>query len=97
MSTEEVKERIAPILRQYNVIAASVFGSVARGEASAESDVDILVKVGKLPLGIWGFIAFKQDLEKVLGRKVDLVSEGAINARLKNNIKKDLVSIYERA
>jgi predicted nucleotidyltransferase len=97
MDTNEVKERVIPILRQHNVIAASVFGSVARGEAGAESDVDLLVKIGSMPFGIWGFVALKQDLEKALQKKVDIISEGALNPRLKNKIKNDLISIYERA
>ena len=97
MDTEEVKRKIVPILQRYNVMAASVFGSVARGEASPKSDVDLLVKIGKLPFGIWGFVALKQDLEEALKRKVDVVSERGINARLKKNIQKDLTPIYEGA
>ncbi len=97
MDTEEVKLKITPILRQYNVITASVFGSVARGEAGAESDVDLLVKIGPIPFGIWGFVALKQDLEKALQKKVDVISEGALNPKLKNKIKNDLTPIYERA
>ena len=97
MDTAEVKKLITPVLRQYNVIAASVFGSVARGEARADSDVDLLLRMGSLPFGIWGFVALKQDLEQALRKKVDVVSEKAINPRLRKKISKDLISIYERA
>ena len=97
MDTNEVKKKIIPVLRKYNVIAASIFGSVARGEAGAESDVDLLVKIGPLPFGIWGFVALKQDLEKTLQKKVDVISEGALNQKLRRKIKKDLTPIYERA
>lgn len=97
MNTEEVRLKITPVLRQYNVIAASVFGSVARGEAGAESDVDLLIKIGPMPFGIWGFVALKEDLEKALKKKVDVISEGALNPRLRNKIKNDLTPIYERA
>ena len=97
MDTNEVKERVTPVLRHYNVIAASVFGSVARGEAGVESDVDLLIKIGPMPFGIWGFVALKQDLEKALQKKVDVVSEGALSVMLKNKIKNDLIPIYERA
>jgi predicted nucleotidyltransferase len=69
MDTNEVKKKIAPVLRKYNVIAASVFASVARGEANEKSDVDLLVKIGQLPFGIWGFVALKQDIEKALQKK----------------------------
>ena len=96
MNKEEVRQKIAPVLRRYNVLAASVFGSVARGEAGDESDIDLVVKVGRLPLGIWGFIALKEDLEHALQKKVDLISESALSSKLKNKIERDLTPIYER-
>ena len=70
---------------------------MARGEAGEKSDVDLLVKIGPLPFGIWGFVALKQDLEKALQKKVDVISEGALNSKLRNKIKNDLTPIYERA
>lgn len=94
MDTEEVKSRIVPILRRHNVLAAFVFGSVARGEAGAGSDVDLLIRVGKLPFGVWGFVGLKQELEQALQKKVDIISEGGINPKLKNKIQKDLTPIY---
>lgn len=97
MNIEEVKKIITPILQQYGVTRASVFGSVARGEAKPESDVDLLVQIGHLPFGIWGFVALKQDLEQVLNKKVDIISEAALNPLLEKKIKHDLTSIYERA
>ena len=96
MNTEEVKQKITPVLRRYNVISASVFGSVARGEAGQESDVDLVVRIGRLPLGIWGFIAFKEDLEHALQKKVDVISEPALSLKLKKKIQRDLTLIYER-
>jgi predicted nucleotidyltransferase len=97
MDIEEVKRIIRPILIEYGVSRASVFGSVARGEAGPDSDVDLLVKIGKLPFGIWGFVGFRQELEKAVGRKVDVVSESAVDPALARKIKNDLVSVYERA
>lgn len=96
MDIEEVKQKIAPVLRKYDVVRASVFGSVARGEAGPDSDVDLLVRVGKLPFGIWGFVALKEDLERALRKKVDVISEGALNAALQKKIKNDLTEIYAR-
>lgn len=96
MSLKEISEKINPVLLKYGVIRASVFGSVARGEDSPDSDVDLLVKVGSLPFGIWGFVGLKQDLEQALGKKVDVVSEGGLNAKLAKNIQRDLTPIYEQ-
>lgn len=97
VNKEEVQQKIIPVLRQYNVLAASVFGSVARGEAGEKSDVDLVVKIGRLPLGIWGFMAFKEELERVLQKKVDVISESALSPKLKSKIERDLTPIYERA
>ena len=94
MSIQEIKRKIYPVLKKYHVKRASVFGSVARDEARSDSDLDLLVKVGKLPFGIWGFVGLKQDLEDVLGKKVDIISEGALNPKLEKKIKKDLTEIY---
>ena len=74
MSIIEIKQKIIPVLRRYGVTQASVFGSVAREQDTQDSDVDLLVRVGRLPFGIWGFVGLKQDLEKALGKKVDVIS-----------------------
>jgi hypothetical protein len=94
MRIAEVKERIIPILKEYGVKKASVFGSVARGDDHPKSDVDLVIRVGHLPFGIWGFVGLKQDLEEALGRRVDVVSETSINPLLAEKIKDDLTEIY---
>ncbi len=96
MTIEEVTQKITPVLKAYNVEYASVFGSVSRGEDMPKSDVDLLIKVGKLPRGIWGFIGLKQDLEQALDKKVDLISEAALTPKLSAKINKDLVKVYAR-
>ena len=94
MDIAEVKKKITPILSSYGVERAAVFGSVARGEARDNSDVNLLVRVGKLPFGIWGFVGLHQDLERALNRKVDVVSETAISPKLAGKIQHDLTEIY---
>ncbi len=67
---------------QFRVRSLAVFGSVARGEARPDSDVDILVSFEEPP-GYDGYLALKWRLEELLGPRVDLVMEGALrpNAR----------------
>ncbi len=84
-------------MKLYGIKHAAVFGSVARGEAGPNSDVDLVVKTGKLEFGIWSFVGLKQDLEKALNKKVDVISEPAVNDKLRNKIKNDLITIYEGA
>ena len=94
MGIQEVSQKIRPVLIKYGVKKASVFGSVARGDDHPGSDVDLLVTVEKLPFGIWGFVGLKQDLEQALGKRVDVVSQDALNPKLAKKINKDLTEIY---
>ena len=95
MSIEEVKEKISPILRAYGIKKASVFGSVSRGDDRPDSDVDLLVELGPGPMGLIEYIGFIRKLEDVLGKDVDLVTEGNINRHLEPYIRPDLKKIYE--
>ncbi len=97
MTIDEIREKISPILAANNIEYAAVFGSVARGDAGPDSDVDLVVRIKKIPFGIWGVVGLKQDLEHALGKKVDVVSEFAINPMLAEKIKPDLKTIYERS
>ena len=68
----------------------AVFGSVARGEARHDSDIDLLVEA---PEGTssFGFIRFKQLIEGVLGRQIDLVDYGGLKAKLDDDIRREAV------
>lgn len=68
MKVSEIQEKADPVLRSYHVRKASVFGSVARGEEGADSDVDMLVEFGE-PLGMIRYARFVEQLEQVLQKK----------------------------
>lgn len=91
---EKLIEAAAPVLRHLAEGAGyrrlAVFGSVARREATQESDVDLLVEA---PEGTssFGFVRFKQLLERVLGRQIDLVDDGGLNPRLDDDIRREAV------
>lgn len=85
MTINEIKEKAVPILKRHGVTRAAVFGSVARGEDTAQSDVDILVEIPH-PHGLFEFIGIKNKLEDALEKKVDLIEYQAIKARIKENI-----------
>lgn len=91
--SEADKEKIIEICRRNEVSYCAVFGSYARGEASESSDVDLLVKFSK-PIG-WAFYGIAEDLEKILGRKVDLATERMIGERIRESVMRDLQIIYE--
>ena len=71
---EELKQKITPIARKYNIPAVYVFGSYARGDATEKSDVDILFqKKGSMIHGIM-IGALYEDLCESLGKGLDLVT-----------------------
>ena len=79
---------------KYGIKRAAVFGSVSRGDDRPESDVDLLVKLGNQPMGMFKYMQFIEEVEETLGRKVDLVTEGS-DKFLKPYILKDTKVIYE--
>jgi predicted nucleotidyltransferase len=74
-----------PELIQRGVKDIAIFGSVARGTASASSDVDILVEFSQ-PIGLFEFIRLKMLLEQWLEKKVDLVTPDALHPALRQRI-----------
>ena len=95
MTIKSIKKQIVPILKRQEVIRAALFGSASRGEMKKRSDIDILVKL-KMGKSLFDFVRLKIELEEKLGKKVDLVSYGAIKPRLKDIILKDEKVIYEK-
>ena len=69
-----------------------VFGSVARGETTPASDLDLLINLdpGRTLLDL---IAVKQDLEDLLGCVVDVVTEDAVSPHIRDQVLKDAVSL----
>jgi hypothetical protein len=89
-SITETLKRYKPILMgKFKVKEIGIFGSYVRGEESEESDVDILVEFSE-PVG-WEFIDLVEFLEKILERKVDLVTVRALKPQLKDKILKEVV------
>ena len=68
---------------------------MAFGEATDQSDIDILYSIKK-PIGLFLLMGITEDLERKLKKKVDLVSEKYINPLLKSEIFKNLTLIYEQ-
>lgn len=86
--------KIIEICRQHDVSWLGVFGSVARGEATEESDVDLLVRFAK-PISLLAHIAVEDRLADALGRRVDLVTEEALSPYIRDQVMRDLKVIYE--
>ena len=85
MEIEDIKYKIIPILKRYDVKRAALFGSFVRGEQREDSDIDILVefKDGKSLLDLAGL---KIELEEALGRKVDVLTYNSLHPLLRDKI-----------
>lgn len=81
-------------LTQYGVKSLVLFGSVARNEEKPTSDVDLLVEFRVSP-GAFAFIRLNRYLEKLLHRKVDLVTKKALHSQLRNKILKEAIYAYQ--
>jgi hypothetical protein len=95
MTVEEIQQKAVPILKQHGVTYAAVFGSIARGEDCPQSDVDILVRLGR-PTGMVGYMRLIESLEECLRRKVDLVTEQSLNKHVRPYVLPDLKTIYDQ-
>ena len=96
MGTDEIlklkRGEILALATQRGIKNLRVFGSVARGQAGPDIDVDFLVDVepGRTYLDLGAFLL---DLQDLLGRKVDLVTERALHASIKTQILKEAVPL----
>ncbi len=72
-------------LRTLGVQEISIFGSVARGEAGPDSDVDVLVELGP-GIGLFGFVDIRDRLSEILGRPVDMATPDGLKPRIKDRI-----------
>jgi len=82
MTILEIKERISPILKKYDVKYAGVCGSHARGQATEKSDVDLIVRLRR-PVGFIKLGNLEQTLQHELQKPIDLVEEEAVSKYMK--------------
>lgn len=95
--TQKYLQKLQDFFSMQPIEKAWLFGSFARGEESPESDVDILVRYTPgTVLGLWGIYELIENLERLLGRRVDLVEEGTLFPRVAKQVDAEKLQIYER-
>ena len=93
LTIETIREVVTRIGKKYGIKSAYLFGSYAKGTASENSDVDIIVEKGDIHT-FKDFFHFHEDLKKELGADVDLLTDKGISPRFFNRIKNDRILIY---
>jgi hypothetical protein len=93
-----IRKKALPLLKPY-ITRMAVFGSVVRGEATKQSDIDLLITLKpsdqRPKLGLFKFIEIEENLSKELGQEVDLVTEDSLSPYIRPYVEKDQVIIYE--
>jgi uncharacterized protein len=85
--------RMIDICRQNDVAMVGIFGSMARGEAKATSDIDLLVRFSTRK-SLLSVVRLERELSEALNRKVDLLTEAAISPYLRERILKEVRVVY---
>lgn len=93
---KETVDRIRQYCKENEITYLGIFGSVARGTSTERSDVDIMIRVGKR-IGLFALIGIQIDLEEIIGKKVDLVTEGHLHPMIEENALNDMETLYEAA
>ena len=86
-------KRIIAICGKYHVATISLFGSLARNEATEASDIDMLVSFSR-PVSLLQMVSLERELTEVLGRKVDLLTEASLSPYLRDQILKERQLVY---
>jgi predicted nucleotidyltransferase len=93
---EEIKGKRAPIFEEKGVIKAILFGSYAKGEATEESDIDIIAHVGE-EMDILDFAEISGYVEDSLNKKVDFLYGGdTFSSCLRTEVEETGVTIFEK-
>gem|GEM_PF-146965 len=96
MDLAQITRSVQLYLVNKPVIRAYLFGSFAVGNNSEDSDIDILVELDHTkPIGL-EFVGMWQDLQKLLGRKVDLVTLDGVSPFIRPHVESQKLLIYER-
>ena len=92
---EEIYQNILPFVDEYGIKRVGVFGSFARGEATESSDIDLVFDFQK-DFGLLALSGLKIALEEKLDKKIDIVEFSSLDPSLAENIKDEVIMIYEQ-
>ncbi len=94
-SVEEIQNCVSPIAIRYGVERVYLFGSYAKGCATADSDIDLRIDKGALR-GLFALSGMRLDICDALSKEVDLLTTNSLDDSFRSKIQSDEVLIYER-
>ena len=95
---EVSSEQLESLCKRYEVKELSLFGSRARGEHRADSDVDLLVEfLPDASIGLIGYSKLQRELQSIFGMKVDLVTKDGLKPLVRKYVLPDLKPLYASA
>ena len=89
----EKRDRILEIADQHGAFNVRVFGSVARGEETPESDIDFLIDYDIDRVSPWFPVGLIHNLQDLLGREVDVVTERGLHRYIRDRVLSEAVSL----
>ena len=93
LELENIKEGVTELAEEYGVDNVYLFGSYARGEATAESDIDLRIDKGRLR-GLYKLAGLHMALESKLGHKVDLLTTDSLDPGFLSKISREEIRLY---
>lgn len=105
-SLDDIIRRITPVVQAYGIRSVYLFGSYARNEATEQSDIDLLVDTSGTALrSLFSLGQLYCDLEKALGKKIDLITMSALEQEdrfssdelFRRNVERERVKLYDVA
>jgi uncharacterized protein len=87
------RDEILSIAERHGAFNVRIFGSVARGEADAKSDIDVLVDYDRSKRSPWFPMGLIADLEAALGCSVDVVTEKGLKSRIRERVLQEAIAL----
>ena len=89
---EQYQELILPVLKRYFIKRAAIFGSFAKGNITANSDIDLLIEP-EHNFTLFKMLQLEQEISQLINRKVDLVEYSALKPSIKNDVLRSAITI----
>ena len=89
---EQYQQLIIPVLKRYLIKRAAIFGSLAKGVLSADSDIDLLIEPWK-NFTMFKMLQLENEIAELVNRKVDLVEYNALKPSIRNEVLQSAIVI----